>query len=82
MKTYVGKIGDAHQKADGIENVTFAGTVEASDGVEGRVKAVNFGSVSVWLEAVYNHGFDVHDGAESSAGFQVNYNLFAFVNNI
>jgi hypothetical protein len=63
------KIGDTHEKTDRIEDVTFAGTVEASYGVEGRVKAVNFGSVAVRLEAVYNHRFDVHGGVKRSLEF-------------
>lgn len=60
--TYVWEIGDTHEEADGVENVTLAGSVEAGDGVEGRVEAVDLGSVTVRLEAVDDHRFDIHVG--------------------
>ena len=58
----MGEISDAHEEADGIEDVTLAGSVEAGDGVEGRVEAVDLGPMTVRLEAVDHHRFDVHGG--------------------
>ncbi len=60
--TYVREIGDAHEETDGVKDVTLAGSVEPGDGVEGRVEAVDLGPMTVRLEAVDHHRFDVHDG--------------------
>lgn len=54
------EVGDAHEEADGVEDVAFAGSVEPSDGVEGRVPSVDLRPVPVRLEAVDHHRLDVH----------------------
>jgi hypothetical protein len=56
----VREIGDAHEEADSVEDVTLAGTVEAGDGIEGRIKPVDFGTVAVRLKAVDYHRLYEH----------------------
>lgn len=41
----MGEVGDAEDEADGVEDVGFAGAVEAGDGVEVGIEAVG-----VWME--------------------------------
>lgn len=46
------EIGDAQHEADGIKNVGLAGAVEAGDGIEFAVKALDLDPISVRLESI------------------------------
>jgi len=54
------QVGDAEDEADGIEDVGLAGTVQAGDGVEERVKARNHGAGRVGLEPFQANLLDIH----------------------
>lgn len=62
------QIGDAENEADGIENVRFAGTVQAGDGVEEGVEARNDGARGVGLEPFQANLLDVHGEKGSQIG--------------
>lgn len=53
---------------NGVKNVTFAGTIEAGDGIELGIKAIDNGTVHVGFEAFEDDLFDVHwwEGSESN----------------
>lgn len=54
------QVGDAEHEANRIENVRFAGTVQAGDGVEEGVEARNDGSCGVRFETFQANLLDVH----------------------
>lgn len=54
------QIGDAQDEANGVEYVGLAGAVEASDGVEVRVKSRNHGPRRVRLETFQAYLLYVH----------------------
>ena len=71
----MGKIGDAHEEADCIQNVAlpwpghgnhgqvpknFKLPIEPCDGVESWVKAVNLDPLAIGLEALDHHGLNKH----------------------
>ncbi len=66
------EIGDAHEEADGVEDVAFAGSVESGDRVEGRIESVDLRPVAVRLEAVDHNRFDVHSQASFKLSNQTN----------
>ena len=54
------QVGDAQNEADRVEDVGFATSVEAGDGVELRVETGNNCPLRVRLEAVDDDLFDIH----------------------
>ena len=58
----MGEVGDAHEEADGVQDVALAGAVEAGDSVEGRVEAIDLDPLAVRLEAVDHDRLDEHSG--------------------
>ena len=63
------EVADAEHEADGVEDVGLARAVEARDGVEEAVEAVDVDAGGVRLEAVDVDGLDVHlDWFEGGGG--------------
>ena len=74
------QVGDSEEKADGIQDVTFARPntvlcspeiendqflpIETSDGIKLMVKSFNFCSLSIGLEPVYHHFLHKHDAGQ------------------
>ena len=56
----LGKVGDAEDEADGVEDVGLAAAVQARDGIKAGVKARDHRAGGVGLEAVDDHLLDVH----------------------
>ena len=54
------EICDAHEEADGVEDVALSGSVESGDRVEGRIESVDLSPVAVGLETVDHDRLDVH----------------------
>lgn len=57
---HLAEVGDAEHEADGVEDVGFAGAVEAGDGVEQRVEPRHHRPPRVRLEPLQAHLLDVH----------------------
>lgn len=65
------QVGDAEDEADGIEDVGLAGTVQAGDGVEERVKARNHGAGRVGFEPFQTNLLDVHRDRGGNKGWML-----------
>jgi hypothetical protein len=57
---YLAQTGNAKHKADGVENVGLATSIQTRDGVEIGIEARDDGAIGVRLEAVEDDFFDVH----------------------
>ena len=66
--TYLGEIGDAKDKADGIKDVALATAVQTSDSVEEGVEVLDVSPLGVGFEPIDYHLFDVHEGYEGRVG--------------
>jgi len=49
------QISDAKEETNSIQNVGFATTIQASDGIEHGIKAVNFRPLAVGFESIDYH---------------------------
>ena len=54
------QICDSHEEADCVQNIAFPGPIETGDSVKGGIKTINLDSLTVRLEAFYDHGLDEH----------------------
>lgn len=57
---HLAEVGDTKEKANGVQDVGLARAIKPSDGIEERVKAIDFSALAVALEAINYHRLDIH----------------------
>lgn len=77
-KSYLSQIGDTKNKANGIQYIGFAGAIEASDGGEFLIKAIDFGTFTIGFESVQNQLFHPHFSSSTSVVSEDFAQLYAF----